>query len=71
MDKINGEEMKDGIISTESIKKFADYLVELGRWGLAEDLPQEQAPKEKPPTNCKNCGAVLKGHVCEYCATRY
>lgn len=22
-------------------------------------------------TNCKNCGAVLKGSVCEYCGTVY
>lgn len=22
-------------------------------------------------TNCKNCGAVLKGSVCEYCGTNY
>lgn len=22
-------------------------------------------------TNCVNCGAVLKGNVCEYCGTRY
>lgn len=22
-------------------------------------------------TNCKNCGAVLKGNKCEYCGTRY
>ena len=35
------------------------------------EIIQEQAPQEKPPTNCKNCGAVLKGHVCEYCGTRY
>ena len=22
-------------------------------------------------TNCRNCGAVLTGHICEYCGTRY
>lgn len=22
-------------------------------------------------TNCKNCGAVLKGNICEYCGTNY
>lgn len=21
--------------------------------------------------NCKNCGAPLRGHVCEYCGTEY
>ena len=23
------------------------------------------------PTNCKNCGAALHGHKCEYCGTTY
>ena len=23
------------------------------------------------PTNCKNCGAVLHGYICEYCGTTY
>lgn len=23
------------------------------------------------PTNCKNCGAPLKSHNCEYCGTKY
>lgn len=22
-------------------------------------------------TNCVNCGAILKGNICEYCGTRY
>lgn len=22
-------------------------------------------------TNCKNCGAILTGNLCEYCGTRY
>ena len=22
-------------------------------------------------TNCKNCGAAVRGHYCEYCGTRY
>lgn len=25
----------------------------------------------EPLTNCKNCGAVLHGHKCEYCGTEY
>lgn len=32
---------------------------------------QLQTQEEKLPTNCKNCGAVLKGHVCEYCGSIY
>ena len=23
------------------------------------------------PTNCKNCGAPLHGHICEFCDTEY
>ena len=30
-----------------------------------------QLQKEKPPTNCKNCGAVLNSNVCEYCGSIY
>lgn len=32
---------------------------------------QLQTQEEKPLTNCKNCGAVLKSHVCEYCGSIY
>ena len=28
-------------------------------------------PKPEQPTNCKNCGAVLNGRLCEYCGTEY
>lgn len=33
-----------------------------------DDYPRE---KEKLPQNCKNCGAPLRSHECEYCGTRY
>lgn len=26
-------------------------------------------PKIIYPTNCKNCGAVLRNHICEYCGS--
>lgn len=27
--------------------------------------------EEHLPTNCKNCGAPLESHRCEYCGTKY
>ena len=27
--------------------------------------------EEYLPTNCKNCGAPLESHRCEYCGTKY
>lgn len=35
-------------------------------------IPITQHQKIKPhPTNCVNCGAVLKDYKCEYCGTEY
>lgn len=31
----------------------------------------EELGNPSHPTNCKNCGAVLKGSTCEYCGTKY
>lgn len=34
--------------------------------------PSRMPPRpRKKLTNCKNCGAPLKGSVCEYCGTVY
>lgn len=34
--------------------------------------PSRMPPRPlKKMTNCKNCGAPLKGSVCEYCGTFY
>ena len=36
------------------------------------DTDYSSALKMKPhPTNCTNCGAVLKDYKCEYCGTEY
>lgn len=57
-----------------------EYLFVENRWneiGKVEpyytnaEMLEIQTQEEKPPTNCKNCGAVLKGHVCEYCGSIY
>lgn len=39
--------------------------------GTFDDEPVEKPTKITYPSNCKNCGAVLKSHVCEYCGTHY
>ena len=37
------------------------------------DIHNQKAdrPQVAVPTNCKNCGAPLHGHKCEYCDTEY
>lgn len=38
----------------------------------ASENETNSAPKMKPhPTNCENCGAVLRDYRCEYCGTEY
>ena len=39
--------------------------------GFPCDEPIERPAKITYPSNCKNCGAVMKSHVCEYCGTHY
>lgn len=35
-------------------------------------MPSRMPPRpHKHPTNCRNCGAPLRGSVCEYCGTYY
>ena len=47
-------------------------------WITVCDVENLNEPKEEPkpakikyPTNCKNCGAVMKSCTCEYCGTTY
>ena len=36
------------------------------------NVDTDSALKMKPhPTNCENCGAVLRDYKCEYCGTEY
>lgn len=40
---------------------------------IYRDSPCKCTTIEKPThrvTNCKNCGAPIKGHICEYCGTQ-
>lgn len=36
---------------------------------MGNKSPEYNPPKIHYPSNCKNCGAVLIGHICEYCGT--
>ena len=41
----------------------------VGKARTAETAKREEEVMH--PTNCKNCGAVLKSATCEYCGTTY
>ena len=41
-----------------------------GKWdviGSPSDCSFVEEKRITYPTNCKNCGAVLRNHICEYC----
>lgn len=38
---------------------------------IYEEDYEENISKEPLPTNCKNCGAILHSHECEYCGSEY
>lgn len=51
------------------------YVFYNGDWtlfdhGWKQEVATAPAPKTYP-TNCKNCGAVLHSHICEYCGSEY
>lgn len=52
-----------------------NYVFYNGEWhlfdhGWKREVATAPAPKTYP-TNCKNCGAVLHSHICEYCGSEY
>jgi methionyl-tRNA synthetase len=74
-----GSTPEDDIDRRELEQRFQESLI--GRGGLyasAYRASYEKACREleeqykvKHPTNCKNCGAVLKTNQCEYCKSIY
>jgi hypothetical protein len=54
-----------GISYTEAVEAFRITGEKIATLYTAEGSPT--------PTfiNCRNCGAPVKGHKCEYCETRY
>ena len=43
-----------------------------GKWDVIGSSSENKPIEEKRityPTNCKNCGAILHNHICEYCGS--
>ena len=64
---------EDGVIVY--VYSFQEYWVGvLGKWHYLANynyMPNNIGKIYDTLTNCKNCGAPLRAHVCEYCGTRY
>ena len=61
---------KDSIVFVNANNSF--YAHYRNKWlYLAPYSENEEKPVKPKHTNCINCGAPLKGSVCEYCGTRY
>lgn len=56
--------------NTRASNEFADGEWHLFDHGWQREVATAPAPKTYP-TNCKNCGAVLHSHQCEYCGSEY
>lgn len=48
-----------------------DVWHQIGHIGSSNSEPEVERIERPRLTNCKNCGAVLKGRTCEYCGTQY
>lgn len=64
---------EDGVIVY--IHSTQEYCVGvLGEWHYLANynyMPNNIEKIYDKLTNCKNCGAPLRAHVCEYCGTHY
>ena len=47
------------------------WITLCGVENLNESKEEPKYTKITYPTNCKNCGAVMKSCTCEYCGTTY
>lgn len=47
--------------------------INLTEWAPISNVhaSESRQTEYKNITNCRNCGAPVKGHKCEYCETRY
>lgn len=55
------------ISATEAIEVFDNLGRAIATWEFEEPRQKDN----KNITNCRNCGAPMKGYQCEYCGTRY
>lgn len=64
---------EDGVIVyIHSTQEY--YVGVLGKWYYLANynyMPNNVEEIYDKLTNCKNCGAPLRAHVCEYCGTHY
>lgn len=52
----------------KGVKEYSAYDTlgkKIASWEIGEDTIQPAN------TNCRNCGAPVKGYKCEYCGTKY
>lgn len=61
----------DVIYEIDTRKTLLYDGIEWNELGFSDNEPVERPTKITYPSNCKNCGAVMKSHVCEYCGTHY
>ena len=67
---VKGEHIKTGCLGYATFNWF-DYMADRAFDPWAEPEWVEWIQPKRLPTNCKNCGAPLHGHHCEYCDTEY
>ena len=64
---------EDGVmVYIHSTQKYCVGV--LGKWHYFADynyIPNNVEEIYDKLTNCKNCGAPLRAHICEYCGTHY
>lgn len=61
-------------VTNETTKEYLDNLIDkYSAMGYNGYLVHQYKESEKKsyPTNCKNCGAPLHSHHCEFCDTEY
>lgn len=70
-----GSKFVDNPKSGDVVTQGEDTFVFNGKYwdeiGKSSDLTTPQPKKITYPTNCKNCGAIMKSCTCEYCGTTY
>ena len=54
-----------GISFTEAVEAFSTTGEKVATWYV------EKGAAAPTFINCRNCGAPVNGHKCEYCETRY
>lgn len=64
------EEAKVGDVYVD-LNEMTVYCFTGQEWKPIQEIDARNRETDKSPENCKNCGAPLTGHVCEYCGSVY